>query len=182
MHADTWCSADTSLNPSYGGRGSIILHQVLFAIYPPRILAAAQPLFAPLNVQAFLHSVLVPEAALALTMEDMPKKSRAEALKIMRASSRYGSLMFPDDGVDGAGDEMMREQAKRRREEIEKEEAHETSGALQERVGMVSNTVGHISKHIKRTSKDLAQEMGSTDDSRPRKKVKGTVVLPCEGC
>ncbi|KZV91332.1 hypothetical protein EXIGLDRAFT_615760, partial [Exidia glandulosa HHB12029] len=79
----------------YGERGSVVLHQALFALYPPEVLNTAQPRYAPLSTQTFIHSVLVPEAALALIMQDTGS-SRPDALKTMRASSRYGSLMFPD--------------------------------------------------------------------------------------
>lgn len=147
----------------------MVLHQALFALFPPRVLAAAQPRFAPLSAQTFLHSVLVPETALALVMEDMPAASRAEALKTLRASSRYGSLMFPDDDEeDGAGEAMMRERARQRRKEIEREEAEErrqeqeekdtaTAKAQEQRIALqpmeVESDASQVSAKPRRTAK-----------------------------
>ncbi|EJD51784.1 hypothetical protein AURDEDRAFT_149420 [Auricularia subglabra TFB-10046 SS5] len=109
----------------YGERGAVVLHQTLFSLYTPEDLQKSHHLFAPLSTQTFQHSVLVPEAALALIMDDRGE-TRAQALKTMRASSRYGNLMFPDDDeADGVGEAMMRERARQRRIEIEKEEREE---------------------------------------------------------
>ncbi|EJD38289.1 hypothetical protein AURDEDRAFT_172671, partial [Auricularia subglabra TFB-10046 SS5] len=83
-------------------------------------------------VIAFLQSVLIPEAALALIMEDR-NSTRQEALATLRASGAYGFAMFSaddeDDARDTAGDALMRECARRRREEIEREEAEEIERA-----------------------------------------------------
>ena len=111
---------------SYGERGSVVIHQTLFTIFPPKVMAEAQKRFAPLAAQMFTNAVLVPEAALLLIMDDK-KLERPAALKMMRASSRYGALMFPDDedNEDGVGDALMRERARKRRIEIEQEEREE---------------------------------------------------------
>ncbi|KAH7106732.1 RTC4-like domain-containing protein, partial [Auriculariales sp. MPI-PUGE-AT-0066] len=80
----------------YGERGSIVIHQTLFTMFSPEVMLAAQPNFAPLSQHTFTHAVLVPEAALLLIQQDQ-RTPREAALKTMRASSRFGALMFPDD-------------------------------------------------------------------------------------
>ena len=102
----------------------MVLHQILLMLYPPEVLDKAHKRFAPLGAQTFRLSVLLPEAALALIKDDL-KLTRAQALKTMRDSSRYGCAMFPDDedGDGGVCEAMMRERARQRRKEIEKEEA-----------------------------------------------------------
>ncbi|EJD32291.1 hypothetical protein AURDEDRAFT_24719, partial [Auricularia subglabra TFB-10046 SS5] len=80
----------------YGERGAMILFQTLMALYPPHTLQQSHERFAPLTILTFIQSVLVPEAALGLIMEDL-SLPRNTALRTMRASARYGSMMFPDD-------------------------------------------------------------------------------------
>ncbi|EJD43108.1 hypothetical protein AURDEDRAFT_25289, partial [Auricularia subglabra TFB-10046 SS5] len=80
----------------YGERGTVVIMQTLLALYPPYVMQRARERFVPLTILTFKLSVPVPELALALIMENGPS-TRPEALKIMRKSSPYGSLMFPND-------------------------------------------------------------------------------------
>ncbi|EJD32407.1 hypothetical protein AURDEDRAFT_22100, partial [Auricularia subglabra TFB-10046 SS5] len=80
----------------YGERGAMMLFQSLLSLYPSTQLEQARDTFAPLSVIAFLQSVLIPEAALALIMEDR-NSTRQEALATLRASGAYGFAMFSAD-------------------------------------------------------------------------------------
>ncbi|KZW04305.1 hypothetical protein EXIGLDRAFT_594328, partial [Exidia glandulosa HHB12029] len=79
----------------YGERGVVVIQQALLAMYPPEALRLVQARLSPLTSTTFLHSVLVPEVGLALIMEDS-RQPREAALKIMRNSTRYGTMMFRD--------------------------------------------------------------------------------------
>lgn len=114
----------------YGERGAMVLHQIMLLLYPLQDLRRVIDRFAPLSEMTVRTSILLPEAALSLIMEDQGV-SRADALKIMRSSSRYGNMMFPDDDdADSLIDTMMREAARRRRAEIQAEEEAEEAEAL----------------------------------------------------
>ena len=81
----------------------------------------------PLTPQEFIQRILVPEAALALIMEDTGQ-DRAKAVQTMRESAGYGVAMFPDtsEGPDvGAGEDIVLERARARRRELEDEERME---------------------------------------------------------
>ena len=110
---------------SYGELGSMILHQTLYNMFPPSSFDAQS--IAPLTPQDFIQRILVPEAALALIMEDTGQ-DRIEAARTMRESAGYGVAMFPDTsegpGV-GAGEDIVLERARVRRRELDDEEQME---------------------------------------------------------
>jgi RTC4-like domain len=126
---------------SYGELGSMILHQTLYNIFPPSSFDAQS--ITPLTPQEFIQCILVPEAALALIMEDTGQ-DRAQAAQTMRESAGYGVAMFPDTsegpGV-GAGEDIVLERARARRRELEDEERME---ALQRSGGSEEE---HLSKN-----------------------------------
>jgi hypothetical protein len=103
---------------SYGELGSMILHQTLYNMFPPSSFDAQS--IAPLTPQDFIQRILVPEAALALIMEDTGQ-DRIQAGQTMRESAGYGVAMFPDTsegpGV-GAGEDIVLERARVRRREL----------------------------------------------------------------
>ena len=85
----------------------------------------------PFDADFFRSHVLVPEAALLLIREDLsnqPKWAgkvvpRDVAFKVLQKSAAYGKAMFAeDDGTAGVADQAVRQRAKIRRKEIEKEE------------------------------------------------------------
>lgn len=110
---------------SYGELGSMILHQTLYNMFPPSSFDARS--IAPLTPQDFIQRILVPEAALALIMEDTGQ-DRVQAARTMRESAGYGVAMFPDTsegpGV-GAGEDIVLERARVRRRELDDEEQME---------------------------------------------------------
>ncbi|KAF8260688.1 RTC4-like domain-containing protein [Lactarius quietus] len=109
----------------YGELGSMILHQTLYNMFPPSSFDARS--IAPLTPQDFIQRILVPEAALALIMEDTGQ-DRVQAVQTMRESAGYGVAMFPDTsegpGV-GAGEDIVLERARVRRRELDDEEQME---------------------------------------------------------
>lgn len=103
----------------------MILHQTLYNIFPPSSFDAQS--IAPLTPQEFIQRILVPEAALALIMEDTGQ-DRTQAAQTMRESAGYGVAMFPDtsEGLEvGAGEDIVLERARTRRRELENEERME---------------------------------------------------------
>lgn len=105
----------------------MILHQTLYNMFPPTSFEPQS--ITPLTPQDFIQRVLVPEAALALIMEDTGQ-AQAQAVQTMRESAGYGVAMFPDTsegpGV-GAGEDIVLERARARRRELEEEERMEAS-------------------------------------------------------
>ena len=103
----------------------MILHQTLYNMFPPTSFEPQS--ITPLTPQDFIQRILVPEAALALIMEDTGQ-DRAQAARTMRESAGYGVAMFPDTsegpGV-GAGEDIVLERARARRRELEDEERME---------------------------------------------------------
>ncbi|KAI0077757.1 hypothetical protein K474DRAFT_1567468, partial [Panus rudis PR-1116 ss-1] len=85
----------------YGELGYVIIHQTIYDLFPPESFDADSTL--PLTPTEFIQLILVPEAAVALVMEDM-QQSRRESIKTLRESAEYGVTMFPDDLL-GAGAE-----------------------------------------------------------------------------
>jgi hypothetical protein len=107
---------------SYGELGSMILHQTLYNMFPPSSFDPQS--ITPLAPQEFIQRILVPEAALALIMEDTGQ-DRIKAVQTMRESAGYGVAMFPDtsEGPEvGAGEDIVLERARARRRELEDEE------------------------------------------------------------
>ncbi|KZW04325.1 hypothetical protein EXIGLDRAFT_758621 [Exidia glandulosa HHB12029] len=95
---------------------------------PMTQIAAGMPLAA-----ATPKAFALPSPTTSLIMQDS-RKPREAALKIMRNSSRYGTMMFRDDNDDdangagdddanGAGDSLMRALARARRKQLEQDEA-----------------------------------------------------------
>lgn len=85
-----------------------------------------------------MQRVLVPEVAMRLIQEDMNlhgASGSSKALQVLRDSSKYGVVMFPDDNADkgdiddldqlGAADLIVMERARKRRKELEEEEIRE---------------------------------------------------------
>ncbi|KAH9000210.1 RTC4-like domain-containing protein [Lactarius akahatsu] len=109
----------------YGELGSMIMHQTLYNMFPPTSFDARS--IAPLTPQDFIQRILVPEAALALIMEDTGQ-DRTQAVRTMRESAGYGVAMFPDTsegpGV-GAGEDIVLERARARRRQLDDEERME---------------------------------------------------------
>ena len=104
---------------SYGERGSVIIQQLLYSMFPPESLSSA--VFKPLNSTEFLQRVLLPEAGLQLIIEDQICEEE-EALFTMRASTMYGMGMFPDIGdKDEVRAKIVEKRAKKRRKEIARE-------------------------------------------------------------
>lgn len=156
----------------------MIIHQTLYSLFPPSSFNAA--LIAPLTPTEFIQRVLVPEAAVGLILEDRHldwanEKHRVSAMRILSESAAYGVAMFPDadtsgkgkgddDWVMGAGDEIMRERARVRRKELEKEErledelwvARESERALEE-------------KAAKKKAKNLERDNDRKKDTRKGK-------------
>jgi hypothetical protein len=103
----------------------MILHQTLYNMFPPTSFKPQT--ITPLTPQDFIQRILVPEAALALIMEDTGQ-DQAQAAQTMRESAGYGVAMFPDTsegpGV-GAGEDIVLERARARRRELEDEEQME---------------------------------------------------------
>ncbi len=111
--------------PSYGELGSMILHQTLYNMFPPSSFDAQS--IAPLTPQEFIQRILVPEAALALIMEDTGQ-DRIQAVQTMRESAGYGMAMFPDTSEGpgiGAGEDIVLERARARRRQLDDEERME---------------------------------------------------------
>ncbi|KAI0030062.1 restriction of telomere capping protein 4, partial [Vararia minispora EC-137] len=75
----------------YGEMGASIIYQTLYNLFPPGSFNADS--IAPLSPDTVLQRVLIPEAALALVMEDMSQDADAAA-QTLRASARYGATMF----------------------------------------------------------------------------------------
>lgn len=122
MHAKSKGSQILILNISYGELGSMIMHQTLYNMFPPSSFEPQS--ITPLTPQEFIQRILVPEAALALIMEDTGQ-DRARAVQTMRESAGYGVAMFPDtnEGPEvGAGEDIVLERARARRRELEDEE------------------------------------------------------------
>jgi hypothetical protein len=103
----------------------MILHQTLYNMFPPTSFEPQS--ITPLTPQDFIQRILVPEAALALIMEDTGQ-DRAQAVQTMRESAGYGVAMFPDTSEGpgiGAGEDIVLERARARRRELEDEERME---------------------------------------------------------
>lgn len=106
---------------SYGERGSVIIQQLLYSMFPPETLS--DDVFRPLNSAEFIQRVLLPETGLQLIKEDR-SCSEDEALMTMRASADYGMGMFPDLGdKDMTRTAIVEARARKRRKEIEREES-----------------------------------------------------------
>ena len=105
----------------------MILHQTLYNMFPPTSFEPQS--ITPFTPQDFIQRILVPEAALALIMEDTGQ-DRAQAVQTMLESAGYGVAMFPDTnegpGVE-AGEDIVLERARARRRELEDEERMEAS-------------------------------------------------------
>ena len=90
----------------------------------------------PFDADFFRTYVLVPEAALLLIHEDLSNQPkwmkkvvpRGVAFKELQKSAAYGKAMFADeDGTEGVADQAVRQRAKVRRKEIEREEQTEAA-------------------------------------------------------
>ncbi|KAI0788711.1 RTC4-like domain-containing protein [Abortiporus biennis] len=114
----------------YGELGYVVIHQTIYDLFPPTSFYPDTTL--PLTPTEFIQHILVPEAALALIMEDM-KKSRQECIKILRDSAEYGAAMFPDEQGSGEKEaevveEIVKKRARKRRKALEDEERSESGG------------------------------------------------------
>lgn len=105
---------------SYGELGYMIISQTMYDMFPPTSFPPDSTL--PLTPADFIQLILIPEAAVALIMEDM-HQTREEAVVTLRDSAEYGVAMFPDDQPEGEqGEQIVRRRAKARRRELEAEE------------------------------------------------------------
>jgi hypothetical protein len=120
----------------------------------------------PFDVDFFRSHVLVPEAALLLIREDLsnhPKwvgrvVPRGVAFKVLQKSAAYGKAMFAEeDGTAGVADQAVRQRAKVRRKEIEREEQKE---AAEEKKRQRSGQAR--SKAVKQRDR-IPQEVGQVD-------------------
>lgn len=112
----------------------MIIHQTLLNMFPLDSFDPAT--VAPFTANEFIQRILVPEVALRLIMEDRGLKGlmgAETALQVLRDSTAYGVVMFPEDSGEGArrndhkldagvGDRIVMERARKRRKEIEIEE------------------------------------------------------------
>ena len=96
---------DTYILFSYGEIGTYILSTVLWHIFPDDVFP--QDSTYPLSVYDFRQSVLLPEAATALIMQDTGV-DHYKAIQTMSDSARYGTLRFAHNG-DDVYDELLRE-------------------------------------------------------------------------
>ncbi len=114
---------------SYGELGYVIIHQTIYDLFPPETFPPDSTL--PLTPTEFIQLVLVPEAAVALIMQDLDQ-SREQAIQTLRESAEYAVAMFPDDHghAEGeAGDDIVRKRAIARRKLIESEGEDEGDGS-----------------------------------------------------
>lgn len=127
---------------SYGEQGSIIIHQTLFDLFPPRTFDAS--LIAPLAPAEFIQRILVPEAAVRLIAQDLCVDME-DAIVTLRDSAQYGVAMFPDTGENSSrgpggdddemdvADQIVMERARVRRKELAEEERVEKEMLEEER-------------------------------------------------
>lgn len=169
---------------SYGEQGAIIINHTLYDLFPPASLNA--DLTAPLTPTEFIQRVLVPEAAVALICRDLSVDKEA-AIKTLRDSSQYGVAMFPDMDKDDVGEEIVRERARVRRQEIEDEEK---DGCMLEHADAHGDSsAGEAISSSKRGKKGtgkmadfIPSRVGSEDGEKsapsenPRKKGKGKKI------
>jgi hypothetical protein len=78
--------------------------------------------YLPLTVLDFIQRVLVPETALQLIMIDM-NCDMEKGVKVLRESGTYGEQMFPELEDDPVREAIVDRRVKKRRHEIELEEA-----------------------------------------------------------
>lgn len=79
---------------SYGEQDSIIIHQTLYLLFPPDDMPLTS--VDPLTLDQFLTRVLVPETAVLLIQTDISLSTKAEALRVLDDSKKYGLAMFPE--------------------------------------------------------------------------------------
>ncbi|THH29525.1 hypothetical protein EUX98_g4671 [Antrodiella citrinella] len=99
----------------YGELGYVILSQTIYDLFPPSTFDSDSTL--PLIPNEFIQLILIPEAALALIMDDM-SQSRKLSIRTLRESAEYGVAMFPDEGGTNVGENIVRQRAKNRRKEL----------------------------------------------------------------
>lgn len=79
---------------SYGEQDSIIIHQTLYLLFPPDDMPLTS--VDPLTLDQFITRVLVPETAVLLIQTDISLSTKAEALRVLDDSKKYGLAMFPE--------------------------------------------------------------------------------------
>ncbi|KAI0272711.1 RTC4-like domain-containing protein [Gloeopeniophorella convolvens] len=154
----------------YGELGSMILHQTLYNMFPPSSFDAQA--IMPLTPQEFIQRILVPEAALALIMEDTGQ-DRVRAAQTMRDSAAYGVAMFPDTSEGpgiGAGEDIVLERARVRRRELDAEEEIEAQLRTEEEEAEQSTK----SKGTKRPKKLASTTTTDIEETSARRKFKRT--------
>lgn len=86
---------------------------------------------SPMRPGEFIENILAPEVAVALIRHDL-NIDVPEAIQTMKDSAHYGTAMFPDLNVgDTVGDKMMKERARARRRELNREEEAEVLAGSQ---------------------------------------------------
>lgn len=144
----------------------MIIYQTLYGLFPLENVDADR--VAPLTPTEFIQRVLVPEAAAVLVQMDMGYTDKADAVRTLRESSKYGTAMFPDmdnnegggeDGVGGGGvgEKMVRERARARKKEIEEEDRmdNELEELEKERLERKANRARRADKNDKSDMSDL---------------------------
>lgn len=152
----------------------MILHQTLLSMFP--LDSFNSKTIVPFTANEFIQRILVPEVALRLIMEDRGLRGLVgaeTALEVLRESTAYGAVMFPEDGGEGSkwggkfgvGDRIVMERAMKRRKEIEEgvemEKMERSAESMQ-----VSETEGE----------KLKGEHGLYGTDQSRKKGKGSGV------
>jgi hypothetical protein len=144
---------------------------------------------APLTFKQFMQRVLVPEVAIRLIQEDMNlhgASGSSKALQVLRDSSKYGVVMFPDDNADkgdiddfdqlGAADLIVMERARKRRKELEEEEIREE--AEEEARRIETQTKDKQSKTRSEREKKKKNKNKSTEGKDKENSSEDAQVLP----
>ncbi|KAF9460531.1 RTC4-like domain-containing protein [Collybia nuda] len=166
----------------YGERGSVIIHQTLYNLFPPTSIDPSH--VAPLTPNEFLQRILVPEVGVRLIMEDkglFGNDGVNSAVQILRDSASYGVAMFPEDGGEwgkgegdrgsdgdneelGVADLILMQRAKKRRKELEEEDEREEKEWQLLREGQKEKQKSLKKKEIEKTKKERGKKARSHTD------------------
>lgn len=144
---------------------------------------------SPFTANEFIQRILVPEVALRLIMEDRGLKGLVgaeTALEVLRESTAYGAVMFPEDGGEGSkwsgkfgvGDRIVMERAKKRRKEIEEaveaEKLERSVESMQDIEMEGGKTQGHLQLLESENGQYQSDEPGERQVQRKKGKCSGT--------
>lgn len=112
---------------SYGERGLVRITGILGDLFPSLASIGSSkggtPSFAPFDSTTFISRVLVPETAILLIKDDLGITSDEAACRVLFASQKFGSALFPDRGEDDNIDSIgvgMRVRLQKGRERYER--------------------------------------------------------------